>query len=448
MKKILKNKKLFLLIFSLCLVLGLACFSFAQGLETNWPPAPGGKTLADDSTLLDFIDYVYRWGLLVGGLAAFFALIFAGFKYLTSIGDPSKMSDAKERIIAALAGLILLLSTFLILNTINPDLTTLQLPTTTIGGYTSGNVGSGPSNKPCKSVIFYRATEYDGLPTAAYFNDSANWPAAWLKCSDCIFPCNPGVECVIELEANGCKSIGHDDFFGLFGEDIPFLSEQIDGDCVVNLYSEEDCKGNQTAIFLSDQNSSGLSKQDLHSMMLVDREAPTNPVVSNDDSSPQNLCPALPAIRVNPALAVTGSAVDTSGKCQVYLRGFLDGIGDPPNDYVNLYFIYGKSPMRISYTWPPYDDIDNELWDSITPPSGMPDPLWKELKQKDKNSLGDYGYIITGLDITDSEGNPQVYYWTAKGVTKSGGKYDVAEPLCQFSFVNVCNVMRVEKYTP
>jgi len=59
-------------------------------------------------------------------LAAFIALIIAGFLYLTSVGDPGKMKDAKDRAIWAIGGLVLLLASWLILHTINPQLTTLR----------------------------------------------------------------------------------------------------------------------------------------------------------------------------------------------------------------------------------------------------------------------------------------------------------------------------------
>ncbi|HBK72340.1 MAG TPA: hypothetical protein DDZ39_11920, partial [Flavobacteriaceae bacterium] len=72
------------------------------------------------------IAYLYEWGIALGGLAAFVALLIAGFVYMTSVGDPTKMKEAMDRIKSALLGLIFLLSSYLILNTINPELTTLR----------------------------------------------------------------------------------------------------------------------------------------------------------------------------------------------------------------------------------------------------------------------------------------------------------------------------------
>ena len=99
----------------------------------NWPDSPLGTPLDIDgsktgtkSTLVTFVKYLYEWGIALGGLAAFIALIISGFLYLTSTGDPAKMNEAKNRATWAIGGLVLLLSSWLILYTINPELTILR----------------------------------------------------------------------------------------------------------------------------------------------------------------------------------------------------------------------------------------------------------------------------------------------------------------------------------
>jgi len=125
MKKFIKNKKILLLL----ILLGIfTIFSQVLALELTWPAPPGGTALSDTTTLPEMVEYFYRWGIAIGGLAAFIALVWAGFLYLTSAGDPAKIKDAKDRITAAISGLVLLLASFLILNTINPELTTLRPP--------------------------------------------------------------------------------------------------------------------------------------------------------------------------------------------------------------------------------------------------------------------------------------------------------------------------------
>ncbi|MBZ9578246.1 hypothetical protein KJA14_00020 [Patescibacteria group bacterium] len=119
-----KKKLLFLLILSVTLGTSFKVLA----LETTWPTSPLGTDLTDDSTLTDMVRYFYEWGIFVGGIAFFISLLIGGFLYLTSMGNPARMSEAKNRVFSALIGLVLLLCIYLILNTINPELTILTMP--------------------------------------------------------------------------------------------------------------------------------------------------------------------------------------------------------------------------------------------------------------------------------------------------------------------------------
>ncbi|MDP2365646.1 MAG: pilin, partial [Ignavibacteria bacterium] len=132
MRFITKRKNLLLLVILVGLfftfLLVNASDNGEKKLQTNWPPSPVIRTSLDkDSTLPTLIKYIYEWGIALGGLAAFIALIIAGLQYLTSMGDPGQMKEAFGRIRSAFFGIILLLSSLLILNTINPDLASLRL---------------------------------------------------------------------------------------------------------------------------------------------------------------------------------------------------------------------------------------------------------------------------------------------------------------------------------
>lgn len=99
------------------------CF---KKLEVNWPVSPAGTRLYRCSSLPDLVRYFYEWGLAIGGVLAFVALIFGGVLYLSSVGRPEGVKEARDRISSAILGLILLFGCWLILNTINPDLTTFR----------------------------------------------------------------------------------------------------------------------------------------------------------------------------------------------------------------------------------------------------------------------------------------------------------------------------------
>jgi len=85
-----------------------------------------GKTIFKN--LGDYIKTIYIWVVGIGGLLASIMLIRGGFLYLTSAGSSQRVTDAKARIGGAILGLLLLLGSYTLLYTINPDLVQLRLP--------------------------------------------------------------------------------------------------------------------------------------------------------------------------------------------------------------------------------------------------------------------------------------------------------------------------------
>ena len=124
MKKI---NKFFLLVFLAAFFL-LPKVSLAT-IELNLDyPTFGGYNLNTNQNLNEIIAWFYYFIVAIAGIAAFFALIVGGFEWLTSAGSPSKVTSAKDRMFSAMLGLIIILASYLILQVINPELTTLQLP--------------------------------------------------------------------------------------------------------------------------------------------------------------------------------------------------------------------------------------------------------------------------------------------------------------------------------
>lgn len=164
-------KKVFILLIFLGLF-GIASYGLAEeenstGLQLVWPNSPAGTKLEEGIEISQMVKYFYEWGISLGGLAVFISLIMSGFKYLTSAGNESKMREAKEKINSAFLGLLLLLSSFLILNSINPELTTLRMPDDI--GSTSGNLASidlsdepPKISDPCEKVIAYSQANFQG----------------------------------------------------------------------------------------------------------------------------------------------------------------------------------------------------------------------------------------------------------------------------------------------
>lgn len=114
---------IFLIIFTTFL---LAAPALAQddkasyNLMTNIPGA--GKI----ENINQYIKALYLFGLAIVGIIAMLFIIIGGIRYMTAAGNETAISDAKSQITAAILGLVLVLTSWLILNTINPELVALR----------------------------------------------------------------------------------------------------------------------------------------------------------------------------------------------------------------------------------------------------------------------------------------------------------------------------------
>ena len=109
--------------------------------ETEPNPTTPGKPFTSTSPIYapteglptdlgDLIQKIFGWSLSVLGIAVFVMVFYAGFLWLTAAGNTSRIGEARSRITNAVFGAVLLLSSYLILYTINPDFVkcTFNLP--------------------------------------------------------------------------------------------------------------------------------------------------------------------------------------------------------------------------------------------------------------------------------------------------------------------------------
>lgn len=103
---------------------------------TPLEPLPGAEA-STYSSLSKYLSYMFTLLLSIGAMIAVVTLVIAGITYMVSeVVD--KKSQAKERIRAAFWGLALLLTSWLILHTINPNLLNFSLFDSTVGAPTPG----------------------------------------------------------------------------------------------------------------------------------------------------------------------------------------------------------------------------------------------------------------------------------------------------------------------
>lgn len=71
----------------------------------------GGKS---DVTLADIINQIIKFLYPIAALLLFFFLVWGGYSYLTSAGNPEKIKAAQAKITTAIIGFILLMTSYLI----------------------------------------------------------------------------------------------------------------------------------------------------------------------------------------------------------------------------------------------------------------------------------------------------------------------------------------------
>ncbi len=127
-----KKQKLISLFLLLFLLFGV---NFVFALEIDYPRLPGTeppqdflKTAPAEEIPSLYVKYLFNLVIWLVGIIAFGALIYGGIKYLISTGKAEAMASAREQISAVFFGVLILLSSFFILKTLNPQLTILKLP--------------------------------------------------------------------------------------------------------------------------------------------------------------------------------------------------------------------------------------------------------------------------------------------------------------------------------
>jgi len=86
--------------------------------------APIGSTLYVDG-IAQYITLLYDLASSAAAIIAVVVIMFGGFMWATSAGNEQRITSAKETIISAVVGLILVLGSYVILNFINPQIVSL-----------------------------------------------------------------------------------------------------------------------------------------------------------------------------------------------------------------------------------------------------------------------------------------------------------------------------------
>lgn len=140
----------------LVLIICIVCFSFlftrsvlatngddGQPSDTgNGDETPGGGEVdlsapigsAKRTNLAGYVALIYNFAVVAGISLAVLVIIFAGYKYMMSSGDPQSLEESKELLVGAIVGLILIFLTRLILTTIDTRLNQFPLKAPSLNG--------------------------------------------------------------------------------------------------------------------------------------------------------------------------------------------------------------------------------------------------------------------------------------------------------------------------
>ena len=208
--------------------------------------------------------------------------------------------------------------TFIILNTLNPSLTTLEKPSTEIGSLLYGKFREIEKAEPCQWVILYRDRNYQ-KPYVIFFGENLSSEEKTKIKEEQKLPSD-----ISEESLNDCKKTGDKGWWitgwGSWHKNI--LSVKVKGACQVNFYERENCTGGFSAV--------GKSVRDLSAYISVKRVYSIKPL---------DVAPPYPPEVENISFSVSGSSVTLKGK--------VKDLGN--SDVAECFFEYGPQVEENVY---------------------------------------------------------------------------------------------------
>ncbi len=95
------------------------------GLEAaGWKPEVGIPTMSGkDANFYTYVEAIYNFAAMMVGIVGVLMFLVGGFQYMVSAGNRGMAGEARKTMINALVGILLVLFAWVLLNTINSDLT-------------------------------------------------------------------------------------------------------------------------------------------------------------------------------------------------------------------------------------------------------------------------------------------------------------------------------------
>jgi hypothetical protein len=184
-----------LILMFLLFIAAISSANLASAVE--WTPLVRipGLPSAGTVNLSMYLIGLYNFMLSIVGIVAVIMLIIGGMRYITAVGNPSAIGDAKDIITNAIIGLILALLSWVFISTINPDVLYIKKPGSGVTDPSLGvkNLGDpvivlpSTSSSPCianNSPVNANSLNFDKEPynSRCQCVDQAFVPLAGLTC--------------------------------------------------------------------------------------------------------------------------------------------------------------------------------------------------------------------------------------------------------------------------
>ena len=99
---------------ALLVAVGSFCYTIPALAVSKLPMPAGIQFIPTRGNLMEKVVVIINWGLSFVGLIAVIFLIYGGFKYITSSGNEKETEAAKNIIVYAIIGIVVILLSFLI----------------------------------------------------------------------------------------------------------------------------------------------------------------------------------------------------------------------------------------------------------------------------------------------------------------------------------------------
>lgn len=141
-----KTTAIILILLTGAVISAVAFEALAQTQYIPLQPLPG-MSGGQGVRLPGYMSALYKFGVIFASVLAVLMIVIGGVLYITAAGNMGKVEEAKDYIWQAVIGLLIVLGSYMIINTVNPNLVSMSLNIPNVpAGSTGGASGTWDTN--------------------------------------------------------------------------------------------------------------------------------------------------------------------------------------------------------------------------------------------------------------------------------------------------------------